>query len=71
MSLTLVPMLMAGQSISPKARQALRDNRLEDAAELLMKEFGLTCAEANDLLGVSVCSNPINNHVDPNSKLAV
>jgi hypothetical protein len=47
-------MLLAGQSISPAAQQALRENRLEDAAELLMQEYGLTCAEANDLLGVSL-----------------
>lgn len=35
MSLSLVPMLMAGQSIASEARQALRENRLEKAAELL------------------------------------
>ena len=55
MSLALVPMLMAGQSISPEARQALRDNRLEKAAALLMQEYGLTCAEVHDLLNVPPC----------------
>jgi hypothetical protein len=58
MSLTLVPMLMAGQSLSPDARQALRENRLEDAGRLLMLEYGLTCAETSDLLGVSPCREP-------------
>ena len=47
--LTLVPMLLAGQSISPDARQALRENRLEDFAQLLMREYGLTRAETNVL----------------------
>ena len=47
-------MLLAGQSISPAAQQALRENRLQDAVELLMQEYGLSCAEANDLLGLSL-----------------
>ena len=69
MSLTLVPMLLAGQSISPDVRQALRENRLEDAAQLLMRECGLTRAETSDLLGVdlgssirSKSSNPSKRH---------
>ena len=32
MDLSLVPLLLGGQSISPEARQALRENRLDDAA---------------------------------------
>jgi hypothetical protein len=55
MSLSLVPMLVAGQSISPEAREALHENRLEDAAELFIQQYGLTCAEASDLLDISVC----------------
>jgi len=54
MSLTLVPMLLAGQSISLDVRKALRENRLEDAAQLLMRKYGLTRAETNDLLGVDL-----------------
>lgn len=65
MSFTLVPMLLAGQSISPDARQALRENRLEDAAQLLMREYGLTRAETNDLLRVSLCPDPSDSHVGP------
>jgi hypothetical protein len=54
MSLSLVAMLVAGESLSADAGHALRENRLEDAAELLMRDHGLTCAEAIDLLDTSV-----------------
>ena len=46
MELSLVPMLVAGESISPEARQALRENRLQDAAEILMRQYDLSCVEA-------------------------
>jgi hypothetical protein len=59
MSLTLVPMLLAGRSISPDARQALRENRLEDAARLLMRDYGLTRVEAHDLLGLDAGDSSI------------
>ena len=55
MKFSLVPLLLGGRSISAKVRQALLDNHLKDAAELLMQEYGLTCAEAGDLLGVTHC----------------
>ena len=55
MKFSLVPLLLTGQSISSEARQALRENRLKDAAEILMEEYGLNCAEAGDLLDVSAC----------------
>jgi len=55
MKFSLVPLLIAGQSISAKARQALLENRLKDAATVLMQEYGLTCAEAGDLLNVAQC----------------
>src|SRR4030095_246933 len=62
---SLVPMLLTGESelrwpavrISPEARQALRENRLKDAADILMKEYGLTCVEAGQLLDVSACAD--------------
>ena len=54
---SLVPMLLAGESISPEARQALRENRLKDAADILMKKYGLTCVEAGQLLDVSACKD--------------
>ena len=57
MNLSLVPLLLGGQSISPEARQALGENRLDDAAAILMKEYGLSCVEAGHLLDVSVCED--------------
>jgi len=57
MDLSLVPLLLGGQSISPEARQALRENRLDDAAAILMKEYGLSRVEAGHLLDVSVCDD--------------
>ena len=55
MSLSLVPMLVAGESISFEVCQALRRKRWEDVAELLMREYWLNCAEAGDLLNLQVC----------------
>jgi hypothetical protein len=55
MKFSLVPLLVAGRSISGEARQALRENRLQDAAQVLMRDYGLNCAEASDLLDVSAC----------------
>jgi len=55
MKFSLVPLLLTGQSISDDARQALRENRLKDAAAILMQEYGLTCAEVGDLLNVTPC----------------
>lgn len=55
MKFSIVPMLITGQSISPEVRQALRENRLRDAAKLIMEEYGLNCIEAGQLLDVSAC----------------
>ena len=52
---SLVPLLLSGESISAPARQALREDRMKDAAVILMKDYGLSCAEAGDLLNVSAC----------------
>ena len=52
---SVIPLLLAGQSISPEARQALRENRLKDAAVILMEEYGLSCVEAGDLLNITAC----------------
>jgi hypothetical protein len=57
MKFSLVPLLLTGQSISPEARQALRENRLEDAATILMEKYGLSCIEAGHLLDVFVCED--------------
>jgi hypothetical protein len=52
---SVIPLLLAEQSISPEARQALRENRLKDAAVILMEEYGLSRVEAGDLLNITVC----------------
>jgi FAD synthase len=55
MKLSLVPLLITGQSVSPEIRQALRENRFKDAAQLLMQLYGLSCIEAGQLLDVGAC----------------
>jgi hypothetical protein len=55
MKFSLIPLLLTGKSISVEARQALRENRLKDAAALIMKEYGLNCGEVSDLLSVGAC----------------
>jgi hypothetical protein len=52
---SLLPLLLHGQSISLETRRALRENRVKDAAAILMKDYGLSCVEAGDLLNVSAC----------------
>jgi hypothetical protein len=61
---SVIPLLLAGQSISPEARQALRENRLKDAAVILMEEYGLSCVEASDLLGISACQDGTDKSTD-------
>lgn len=55
MAFSLVPMLMTGQSISSNAREALRENRIEEASVILMQEYGLSCDEVSDLLNERAC----------------
>ena len=52
---SLLPLLLNGQSISSEARRALRENRVNDAAAILMQDYGLSCVEAGDLLNVTAC----------------
>lgn len=61
---SVIPLLLAGQSISPEARQALRENRLKDAAVILMEEYGLSCDEAGNLLGISACQDGTDKSTD-------
>ena len=49
---SLVPLLVGGESISPAARQALRENRVKDAANMIMHDYGLSCVEVGDLLSL-------------------
>ncbi|MBI4527073.1 MAG: hypothetical protein HY695_25025 [Deltaproteobacteria bacterium] len=55
MSFSMVPLLLAGKTISVQVKRALVENRLQDAAELLIREYGLSCIEAGDLLDVAAC----------------
>ena len=52
---SVVPLLLFNHDISAEARRALVEMRLGDAAEMLMREHGLSCIEASDLLGVGAC----------------
>ena len=54
-NVSLIPLLLTGQSVSPEARQALRENRLKDGAVILMEEYGLSCVEAGNLLNITAC----------------
>lgn len=55
MKFSMVPLLLTGESLSAGARQALRENRLMDVVTILMGDYGLSCLEAGDLLGISAC----------------
>lgn len=55
MKLSFVPLLLGGKTLSPETESALRDNRREDAAALLMEEYDLNCREAGELVDASVC----------------
>ena len=55
MKLSLVPLLLKGETLSEDGRQALRENRFKDAALILMRDYGLSCAEAGDLLSINPC----------------
>ncbi|MBI2996841.1 MAG: hypothetical protein HYY46_00065 [Deltaproteobacteria bacterium] len=55
MSFSVVPLLFVEEELPAEARRALIENRLQDAAVLLMQEYGLSCIEASHLLDVSAC----------------
>jgi hypothetical protein len=55
MKLSFVPLLLGGKSLTAETRTALREDRREDAAALLMQQYDLDCREAGELLDVSVC----------------
>ncbi len=52
---SLVPLLLGDQELPADARRALLENRLQDAAETLMRRYGLSCVEASQLLNVAAC----------------
>ena len=55
MSFSLVQLLLAEGDLPAEVRQAILEHRLQDAAELLMKEYGLSCLEVGYLFGISAC----------------
>jgi hypothetical protein len=55
MKFSLVPLLLANHDISAEARKALVENRLQDAAAILIEQNGLSCVEAGQLLDVAAC----------------
>jgi hypothetical protein len=55
MKFSLVPLLLVNRDISAEARNALVENRLHDAAAILIEENGLSCVEAGHLLDVLAC----------------
>jgi hypothetical protein len=60
MKLSFVPLLLGGKSLSLEARNALREDRREDAAALLMQQYDLDCREAGALVDVSICEEDDN-----------
>lgn len=57
MKLSFVPLLLGGKSLSLETRNALQENRREDAAALLMQQYDLDCREAGALVDVSICDD--------------
>ena len=49
------PLLLADGEIPAEVRQALLAGRRQEAAEMLMQQYGLSCDEASDLLDVFAC----------------
>ena len=54
MTFLVAPLLLVEEEIAPEVRRALVENRLWDAAQLLMREYGLSSAEAAALLDMDI-----------------
>ena len=52
---SVVPLLLAEGQIPAEVRQALLAGHRQDAAQMLMQQYGLSCDEASDLLDVFAC----------------
>jgi hypothetical protein len=52
MEFSLVPLLLENRDISAEAHTALAENRLQDAAAILMEQNGLSCVEVGHLLDI-------------------
>ena len=57
MKFSFVPLLITGQTISNEIRQALRENRLQEAAAIIIQQYGLSCVEVGQLLDLSACDD--------------
>ena len=57
MKFSLVPLLITGQTISNEIRQALRENRLQEAAVIMIQQYALSCVEVGQLLDLSACDD--------------
>ena len=52
---SVMPLLLAEGEIPAQAREALLEGRRQDAAGVLMHEYGLSCGEVGQLLEVAAC----------------
>lgn len=52
---SVAPLLLAEEDIPAEVRQALLEGHRQDAAEMLMQHYKLSCAEASALLDVFAC----------------
>jgi len=52
---SVAALLLPDGEIPSAVRQALLEGRRQDAAAILMHQYGLSCAEASDLLGFFAC----------------
>ena len=52
---SVMPLLLAEGEIPAPAREALLAGRRQDAAGVLMQEYGLSCGEAGQILEVAAC----------------
>ena len=50
-----MPLLSAEGELPAEVREALLAGRRQNAAEMLMQQYGLNCDEASDLLDVFAC----------------
>jgi len=57
MKLSLVPLLLNGESLSAETKAALREDRRRDAAVLLMEQYDLNCREAGELVDAPICGD--------------
>ncbi len=54
MPFSVAPLLLVEEEISPEVKRALGENRLREAAQLLMREYGLSRADAAALLDMDI-----------------